>query len=167
MKYLIIITAVLASLGFVGCSSMSLNKHAGAQPRPMTSGTNWGFFRPEGVVEGYLMERMSAEEKRALLKALNVDAIAIATVRVDLDNQGGLVKMLGAGRFHSVATIQFKLWDATSEDPIWMDLYAAGDATDEGVEHGLGFAAVDELHKQAVKSMQSALNKLVSRYQES
>ena len=51
---------------------------------------------------------------------------------------------------HPVAKVGFRLYNAVSEDPIWMDLNADGDETAQGVSHTLGFADVGALNQQAI-----------------
>ncbi len=134
------------------------------QPRPMLSSRNMEVFVPDGIIEPFLLKTMSFEERRKLIQELGVDAIAMATIRVDLSNRGGLKKLVGAGEFHPHATLHFELFDGESEDPIWMDLNAKSEESAEGIEHGLGFASVEALNKQAVLVASDAIDKLIRRY---
>jgi hypothetical protein len=136
------------------------------QMRPFVSGPNMEMYVPEGVVESFLIHSMSIEERRALIKKLGVDAVALVTVRIELENGGGLKTLVGAGDLHPRAKVSFELYNSTAEDPIWMDLNADGDASAEGVEHVLGFANVDAVNKQAIATADSAFHQLIKNYKE-
>lgn len=134
------------------------------QFRPLVSGPNMEMYVPDGIVESFLLNSMSLEERQALIRKLGVDAIAIVTVQIELVNEGGLKHLVGAGDFHPKAKVGFKLYNATQEDPIWMDLNADGDETSEGVEHALGFADVDAVNKQAILTATDAFHHLIEHY---
>lgn len=135
------------------------------QFRPMVSGSNVEMYIPENIVESFLLGSMSMDERRALIKKLGVDAIALVTVRVELYNGGGLKNLVGAGDLHPKAKLSFDLYNATQEDPIWRDLNADGEEG-KGVEHFLGFANVDAVGKQSLQSVASAVQQLLIRYRE-
>jgi hypothetical protein len=136
------------------------------QFRPMVSGKNVEMFHPQGIVESALLSSMSPEERRALIRELGVDAIAIATVRVELENEGGLKKLVGAGEFRPVTTVGFHLYTPGSEEPAWMDLNAKGASKDPAVEHALGFADGNALNLQAVAATQAAYADLLAHYRQ-
>jgi hypothetical protein len=134
------------------------------QARPFLSGPNMEVFVADGIVEDFLIAPMEPAERAELIRKLGVDAIAEATVHIELINGGGLKTLVGAGDFHPKATLSFNVYDATHKDAIWTDVYADGEPTAEGVEHALGFADVDAVNQQAILATDSAYQKLLARY---
>lgn len=146
-------------------SALFAEKTKQPQFRPMVSGSNVEMFIPEGIVESFLLNSMSFQERQALIRALNVDAIAVASVQIELVNEGGLKKLVGAGELHPQAKLGFYLYNATQEDAIWMDLNADGEESSDGTDHVLGFANVDALNRQAISTANSAIHSLIAHYQ--
>jgi hypothetical protein len=131
------------------------------QMRPQVH-KNVKIFVPDHGVETFLLGSMKHEERKQLMQKLGVDALALAHARIELQNSG-LFKGI-AGDLRSKAILSFRVFTAEQEEPVWMDAYAAGEATQEKAEHTLGFANVEALNKQALVAVRSAYKSLISRY---
>jgi len=134
----------------------------GWQNRPMLA-HNVTCFGAGGIADSWPIERMSPEERLALMRALNVDALATARITIHLENAGGLKKLVGAGEFKPQATMSFQVYDrATPGEAVWKDLWAVGETVDQGVSHILGITDVNKVNKLAVTAAERSFDKLVS-----
>ncbi len=137
----------------------------GLQSRPPI-GTNVEAFGATGILDPYPIERMTLDERQTLMKALNVDALAVATVRIRLEKAGGFKMLVGAGDFKPVAEMAFTVFDAKGEAPVWRDLQATGEVVAEGTSHVFGITDIKALLNQSIQAAQNSYEKLMLRYRE-
>lgn len=137
----------------------------GLQSRPPI-GTNVTAFGATGVMDPYPIDQMSLEERKQLMKSLNVDALAVATIRIKLEKAGGLKMLLGAGDYKPVAEIAFAVYDSKGKDPVWRDLQATGDVVAEGAEHVFGITDMKTLMNATIQAAQLSYDKLLARYRD-
>jgi hypothetical protein len=132
----------------------------GWQNRPPV-GSHVSCFGADGVTDAWPVDRMDPAARQDLMKALGVDALAVATVRISLKEGGGLERMVGAGQYMPQARVAFTLYDDSGQDPVWRDAAAIGETLKEGTEHVLGAADVKELNRLAIAAADKAFAKLV------
>lgn len=136
-------------------------KTSGAQPRPLVASKYVEVFTPDGILEPFLLNTLKLDQRQKLIKSLGVDAIAMATIKVDLVSHS----FLGvAGTLNTVSKMEFKMFDGKSEDPIWHDLNADGKESEQGVKHAFGFANPAAVHNMTVETGLSANKALIARY---
>ena len=142
------------------------DKMKGMQMRPPAP-SGIVYLAANGIVDAYPLEAADSSRRKEIMKKLNVDAIAVATVKIELEKGGGLKMLVGAGDYFPKATVNFSVFDAKAEDPAWRDLAAAGEPVSEGVEHVFGFAPnISQLEKKMASAAENSYKKLVSRYRD-
>ncbi len=138
----------------------------GLQSRPPLT-ASMEAFGADGVIDPYPIEhRLSGDERRALMKSLGVDAIAVATVRIQLEKAGGLKNLIGAGDYKPKAEIAFAVYDTKGDEPVWKDLQAVGEVVEEGAEHVFGITDMKTLMKQTIQAAANSYDKLLARYRQ-
>jgi hypothetical protein len=137
----------------------------GLQSRPPV-GARIESYGAKGILDSWPVERMGDGERKALMKTLGVDAIAVATVKIELEKAGGLKKLIGAGDFKPKATLQFALYDGSSDQPVWKDIWSKGQPTEKGSAHVFGITNIEALNQLAVTAATNSYQQLLARYDE-
>ncbi len=83
-------------------------------------------YNMEHVLWSYRADGMSYADKKALLEALGVDAVAVVNTEISVSGSWG-IGAFTSENFRGVTS--FKLFDAVDEKPIWKDPYAKGKST--------------------------------------
>lgn len=117
------------------------------------------------IPEKFALDRFDFPQRQKLIESLGVDAIVIASIRVVYENTS-MLKMVGGGNFRPRSTLNYHLYNAKQEDPIWMDTWARGEPTAEGTSQFLGMTNNNELNAKVVSSAQSAFSELMKKYSE-
>ncbi len=142
------------------------DKMKGFQSRP-PSPSGVVYLAANGIVDAWPVEIADSSRRKEIMKKLGVDAIVVATVKIELEKGGGLKMLVGAGDYFPKATVRFSVFDAKSEDPAWRDLAAVGEPVSEGVEHVFGFAPnISQLEKKMASAAENSYKKLFSRFRE-
>jgi hypothetical protein len=102
-----------------------------------------------------------------LIRALGVDAIAIAKVKYVVGSKGG-VSIGGIGKItkYPKAIVELSVYDAKSEAPIWREPWAEGKTMVEGFSNTLGVKSKENEAEILTSAADSALDTLVTRYQD-
>lgn len=137
----------------------------GLQNRPPLA-TGMEALGAAGILDPYPIERMPLEDRAKLMKSLGVDAIAVATVKIQYEEGGGLKKLVGAGEYKPFAAIRFAVYDAKASDPLWSDLQAVGETVAEGTGHVLGATDKKDLMKKSVQAAENSYQRLIARFRE-
>jgi len=140
-------------------------KMEGWHSRPV-AGENTHLYHPSGIADAWIMRQLDQKERDQLIDELNVDALILASVRVTLEDQGGLKKLVGAGELHPKASLYFEIYKKGIEEPVWRDTWARGESTSEGVGHILGVTDVDALKKASIVAAWNSYQVLIQRYRE-
>ncbi len=142
------------------------DKMTGIQSRPPTRGGTV-LLAANGIVDAWPVEIADASRRKEILRKLNVDAIAVANVQIELEKGGGLKMLIGAGDYFPKDTVRFSVYDAKVEDPAWRDLAAVGEPVSEGVEHVFGFAPnISQLEKKMAGAAENSYKTLLTRYRD-
>jgi hypothetical protein len=142
------------------------NYMKGLQSRPPIT-AKMKAFGANGVLDPYPIEqRLSDGDRKKLMKALGVDALAMATVRIQLKETGGLKNLIGAGDLTPYAEVRFAVYDTKGSEPVWSDLQAMGEAASEGAEHVFGITNMKALLDQSVAAAENSYEKLLARYRD-
>ena len=118
-------------------------------------------YTDENIPEAFAFERKSLEERRQVMKDLGVDAVIVAQVRVELENSS-ILSIVGGAEYQPRSTLNFAVYNAEQEDPIWRDTWARGEPEEKGIVAWMGFTNNDKLTAKIVSSSQSAFDKLVA-----
>jgi hypothetical protein len=101
------------------------------------------FMFVDGVLRHEDVRRMAPDERRALMDALGVDAIAHAFVRFNVEESGFSVGGLGNRKKHPVATVEFYLYDKSSDEPIWAERFAKGRRAEKMMSQNIAGVTVE------------------------
>lgn len=137
----------------------------GFQSRPPL-GENRSAYAAAGIVDAYPMTRLNAAQRGELITSLGVDAVAIATVTVELEKGGGLKKLVGAGDFIPHARLDFVVYDKDGGEPVWKDIWAKGAPTSEGVGHVMGITNIEALNQKILSAADNCFDKLIANLKE-
>jgi hypothetical protein len=141
-------------------------KTTGMQSRPMV-GEDVKVFKPAGILEAWPIDRLDDQERQALIQKLGVDAIAVASINVELVNTGGVETLVGAGKWQPRSTVKFAVYEKGSLEPVWKDIFAkSADDAAEGTKHILGQTDQGALNKEVVVATMDAYKRLIQRYRE-
>ena len=100
-------------------------------------------------------------QRAAIAKALGVDAVAVARVLYSVGSKDGMVNVTT----HPRAVVQFTVYDAKTNEPIWTDKHAVGEVTKDGLVAHAGFKSDDHESEVFINAADSAMDALVARYQ--
>ncbi|HUP56905.1 MAG TPA: hypothetical protein VM598_05585 [Bdellovibrionota bacterium] len=139
------------------------DRTSGLQTRPILP-QDYELFGVPGVLDAYSFEKLSHEERQKVISGLGVDAIAIATVSVQLERGGGIKQLVGAGDYFPRAHLRFTVFRRGEDTPAWQDFRAMGEAVSQGTEHVLGITDGARLNEQVVGAGGDACRKLLERY---
>lgn len=131
-----------------------------AQPVP----DQYECYTSTGTLDPFSIEKLGVDRRRELMRSLGVDAVATATFDIQVENKSFLKQLVAAGDLASQSTMKFKLYTASSENPVWFDLNAKGEETKETTSTAVGITDEHSLHQQAVKASHSAIEALIARY---
>jgi hypothetical protein len=132
----------------------------GLTARPLVNGPNWTTLKPAGIVEAFTAQNISRTDRQKILKALGVDAVIVLSSRIDL-NHRGILKITGT--LHPASHLEFYLWDAVNEDPLWFELNAAAES-DVGVKHEIGFSDLAKILPLSKDAFQQSVVDLLKKY---
>jgi len=121
----------------------------------------------DGVLRQEDVRRMSIEERRKLMEALQVDAIAHVYVHFKTVNSGFAVGGLGNVKQHPVARVEFVLFDHDSEEPIWEERNAQGRRAEKMVSQDIaGVSVMREAVEAVVEAAGYGYEEMISRFQQ-
>lgn len=136
----------------------------GMVTRPMV-GKNSTVFRPTNILDAPAFAMMDNKAKAQLVKTLEVDAIVIVNVVSSLEEEGGLMKYVGASEFRPKAQVLIQVLDGRSEKPIWSDSWARGNG-DKAVPSTLRFVDNKEMMAQVKIAVNHGYDDLFGRFKE-
>lgn len=122
----------------------------------------------DGVIWSSYAGRLSSDERKQILDALGVDAIAVATVKFKVGKTSGFaIGSVGSTAKHPEAVIDFTVYDASSADPIWRDRWAEGEPTERGLRKTMGVESDANMTEIIVEAADSGYDALLRRFKES
>ncbi len=138
-----------------------------AEVGPVKIGHGWGYQTAENVLLAEDARQVDAATRNAFIQSLGVDAVAVARVKYVVGDKSGFA-MGGIGKItrYPKAIVEFRLYDAKSEDPAWEDRWAEGEPTKEGFENTMGVQLTEKETEILTSAADSGFGKLVARYNE-
>ncbi len=97
---------------------------------------------------------------------LNVDALLIVSVSINLNNSSMFASLVGQGKFQPIATTSLQLLDAKTESKIWFESAAEGEPAKSEEKNFLGMADEEKLNVLAVRAADNSYVKLFEKYKD-
>lgn len=131
-----------------------------------------GMFSPysrylfvEGVLRKEHADSMSSAERAQLMEALNVDALAQILIRFSVVESGFAIGGIGNRRRHPIATVEFIVYDRSSEEPIWKERFARGERAEQMMSQNIAGVTVDrEVIAAVVEAAANGYQAMIQRY---
>jgi hypothetical protein len=112
-------------------------------------------------------DELTFAQREALIASLGVDALVFTSVTYKVGKTRGFsIGGVGTKTSHPQAVVRVAAFGAGQEQPIWVDEYAAGEATDRGVTNVLGVTDRSLMKELLLEAADSACGRLMERYQE-
>jgi len=140
-------------------------KTDGWQNRPMIN-DRYVLMQPAGILDSFAIRLTEPEKLAQLQKDLNVDAILIVGIRVQLNNSGMMASLVGQGKFNPYAETNVALTDSVTSTTLWIDGNAKGEPVENETKNFMGLADAEKLNQLAVLAADSSYSKLLSNYKE-
>lgn len=109
----------------------------------------------KGMMDFDALRILGQEGRERLMRALKVDAIIAATVRVNLSG----TTIMGIGKRYPQARLSFTVYGRGSEKPIWFDGEVNGDVSETSVG-ATAFIDTKLLDKLSLQSAKTAFSKI-------
>ncbi|HVJ64861.1 MAG TPA: hypothetical protein VM901_06370 [Bdellovibrionota bacterium] len=123
-------------------------------------GAQYEVFASEGIMDYWAWEKLGADKRQELMKALGLDAALVIRARTELKESFTLKKLYGGGNYHPKVDFELKLYAADGKDVIWSDYRVAGVPTSEKAGHFAGISKREALDKLVVVGAEQTAHNL-------
>ncbi len=117
------------------------------------------------LLKAFSAQTMSEADRRALMDALKIDALAAVRVRfLDGGGSGLGLGTTGKAALHPKAVVDIMVWDRSGGEPIWHDRHAEGEAASAGAVVTMGVVDESTLLPGLEESADSAYRVMLKRF---
>lgn len=126
-----------------------------------------GMQRLADVLRADVVSLLNDKERMDLAKALQVDAVAVASIQYHVGETSGFaIGGMGKVTKYPRATVDFALYPGNEGEPVWRDRRAVGETTKDGLATTMG-AEINENEAAVLDAaVKSCFDALLQRYRE-
>ena len=122
-------------------------------------------YTDERIPEAYAFDRKNMAERQAIIKSLQVDAVVVVQVRVELIDHS-MLSVVGGADYRPRSTLTFTVYNAEQEKRIWRNTWAQGEAAEKGTVQWFGVTNNDKLKAKIGASSDSTINNSFKKFNE-
>lgn len=121
-------------------------------------------IRPNGILDATpFIQKISAEDRDALMNELGVDAVVVDMLMVNVPNNS-FFGFVGVRKYQPKAQNIIRVFQKGRKDPVWFDTWAWGEADKEITGDMIGDSDVP-LQEQVVIASKKAVGETFQRFQ--
>ncbi|MCB0415757.1 MAG: hypothetical protein KDD50_15565 [Bdellovibrionales bacterium] len=120
----------------------------------------------KNMLDGFSVMTLKPEERKALARKLNVDAIVVAALETKLVSKASWASLVGGGKFTPQVKSRFYVYSSHTGEAIWSDVNAMGKESTKRIGHWAGIADLEKLIKASLESANDSYAQVISRYEQ-